>query len=413
MKSKKIIIYIGLILLFVSTIILFNHRATRIRLSSWLARPNPSFIESNNLKKLQIEMNEANEAHFNRLFKDYVGEGGAENNEDFLEYYSENNTWKNTNLSINGKLYKIEIKSHGRNPWAHKFGDHISYDIKFKDKPFPFFSRRINLIIYNRIQLRNEIIKLISSKFNLFCPKSELVSVKIGDLGEYLYFVEERIDDDFFSFRKLPMIIFNSGIDGSLIYNGTASNNKLVVKLDNELAKRKDIDSTLKSKIKFDFAKINLAIEKKNVAELKQCIDLNYLSRLNAFRVIYGSDGHGFNSINFEMSYDTVSGLFYPLIHRDINSNILNNCKEPYTFMDSTRVNIPFWIILDSDKEFLNMTQKEIDLFLANNSDSSLSKELKNIYDYYKSSHVFEFSFINNGIDGSAIIENVNCLKKL
>jgi hypothetical protein len=152
---------------------------------------------------------------------------------------------------------------------------------------------------------------------------------------------------------------------------------------------------------------------KNDVKELKKYIDIDYCASLNAFRVIYGSDGHGFSNENLEMSYDTISHLINPIVHRDDNSSSLANCLYPYTFMDSTKEIIPFWLILDKDSDFLKITNQKIDEFLLKNNVSSLYSEFDDLINYYKSSHVFAFSYMNNGMNGNSILENAECLENL
>jgi hypothetical protein len=382
-------------------------------LASWLSIPSTKFIKQNNIKKIKIELSENDKLHFERLYLDYHGEGLGPKNKFFLKHYTENNRWIRTNLILNGNNFNVKIKSHGRTPYAHKYGNHFSLAIKFQDRPYPFFSKRINLTIYNRIQLKSDILKLMASKFNLIYPSFELVSAEIGDKNENFFFVEERINQDFFSNRNLPMIIFNNGFGGSLICFDSLKKEVLYSQLEKELRKRTKLSATLKTQIKKNYSNFNDAIIKNNCAELKKYIDINYYGRLNAFRVIFGSDGHGFSNENLEMSYDTISHLFYPIPHRDVISTALDNCQSPYTFMDSTREIIPFWLILDKDSDFLKITNQQIAEFLLKNDVSSLTRDFNAIINYYKSSHVFEYSYINNGKNGAAILKNVAFLDSI
>lgn len=347
--------------------------------------------------------------------KDYYSEGLGNENQKFQTHYSENNKWRATTLTINEKSFKVKIKAHGRTPYAHKFGQHFSLSIKFIEKPFPYFSKRINLIIYNRIQLRSESVSLLANKFNLPTANYELVYAEIGNHKGSLYFVEERINKDFFLKRKLPWIIFNKGLNGSLIYHGDITPQELGRQMILELEKRSDLSNLLKSHVAQDYLSFNNGLFEKNVKNLKTHLDIDYCARLNAFRIINGDDGHGFNSNNFEMAYDTTQRFFYPIVHRDNNSTKLVDCKNPYPFMDKTRVNIPFFILLDSDTTFTKITNQIINSFLNlyGNSSVSIAQEIDSINKYYKQSHVFEFTGVSKGIDGKWIIDNIDCLCNL
>lgn len=410
---KKIIIVTSIVLILLVGFFIASNLNYRVKVSSWFSIPSHSFIEENNIKKINIELSENDKLHFERLYRDYHGEGLGPKNELFSKYYSENNKWIRTNLTINEKKFRVKIKSHGRTPYAHKYGDHFSLAIKFQDKLYPFFSKRINLIIYNRIQLKSDILKLMTSKFNLIRPSFELVSANIGNKGDYFFFIEERVNEDFFISRNLPMIIFNKGFGGSLICFDSTDSTEFSSKLEKELKKRTKLSSNLKIKIKDNYRIFNNSIIKNDVNELKKHIDINYWSQLNAFRIIFGSDSHGFSNENLEMAYDTISSLFYPIVHRDVNSTQLPNCQTPYTFMDSTRVVIPFWLLLDSDSAFLEITNRKINSFLLKNSVALLTREFNDLIKYYKSAYIFEHAYINNKMDGTTILENVNCLNNL
>ena len=411
MKNNKLIFLS--IALFAILIALYNISTDlnyRVKIASWLSIPSKSFVEENGIKKIKIQLSENDKLHFERLYRDYHKEGLGPGNELFKNYYKKNNKWIKTTLVINEKNFNVRIKSHGRTPWAHKYGDNFSLAIKFQDNPYPFFSKRINLIIYNRIQLKSDILKLMASKFNLIHPSFELVSAKIGDKSESLFFIEERINEDFFYKRNLPRVIFNKGNYGSLFCFDSANSTKQDLQLIKELGKRTKLSADLKILIKNNYRNINNTIVKKDVDELKKNIDVDYCASLNAFRVVYGSDGHGSENGNFEMSYDTISHLFYPIAHRDFISTTLANCQSPYTFMDSTKYIIPFWLILDKDTDFLKITNQKIDEFLLKNNVTSLSSEFNELINYYKPSHIFEYSYMNNGMNGNSILKNVECL---
>lgn len=384
----------------------------RIKISSWLAHPNKEFIISNEIKEININLNSEDDLHFEELFKDFIAEGLGEENKVFLSTYSLNNKWRYTTLKLFNEEYNIKVKAHGRSPYAQKFGEHFSLAIKFLEKPYPFFSKRINLIVYNRNQLRSELIKLLSGNFELPTANFEIVSAKIGNHKEYIYFVEERINKTFFSKRNLPWIIFNKGIEGSLIYHGNIALDVLSKRLSSELEKKNSFSDSLKIQIINDYSKFNQSIYNKSLESLYQFIDINYCSRINAFRIINGDDGHGFSSFNFEMAYDTINQIFFPIIHRDNYGVTLTNCSRPFTFMDSTRAIIPFFIALDSDTTFINLTEQVVNSFLIKDSmtSPSTSQEIDDINTYYKQLFLFDFSAVSRDTDGEWIKNNIDCL---
>lgn len=384
----------------------------RIWVSSWFAVPSKSFIQKQDVARVKIDLSENDKSHFKKLYRHYYAEGLGEENNRFFEYYPKNNRWRKASLTYNNRNYRVKIKGHGRTPYAHKFGNHVSFAVKFRDEPYPFYSKRINLIIYQRVQLKGEILNLIAKKFDLLCADFDLVLASIGDNRDYFFYVEERINNDFFTRRKLPMIVFNKGFNGSLINHGSKDNIALAARLKAELGKSAVFSSNLKSQIIEDFGGLNKAILNKNAIHLKQYVDLDYLSRLSAFRIVYGCDGHGFSPVNFEMGYDTISRLFYPIMDRDVYGKRLPDCQDPYTFTDSTRVVIPFWLVLNSDSDFRKKTNEKIDLFLSRNDVDSLTSEIKDIVDYYRQMFVFERAFLSGGFDGTSVIQNLKCLRE-
>ena len=140
MKNNKLIF--SSIALFAILIALYNISTDlnyRVKIASWLSIPSKSFVEENGIKKIKIQLSENDKLHFERLYRDYHKEGLGPGNELFKNYYKKNNKWIKTTLVINEKNFNVRIKSHGRTPWAHKYGDNFSLAIKFQDNPYSFF----------------------------------------------------------------------------------------------------------------------------------------------------------------------------------------------------------------------------------------------------------------------------------
>jgi len=412
MKVRLIVLASILLVLFsiVSGLFITNNSEYRIMISSLLSVVDDNAVNEQGIMRIEVVIDNKAEFHFKRLYRDYYFNGLGDENNDFLEYYKVNNKWKKASLIILNDTFKVKIKGHGRTPYAQKYGDNISYTIKFKGRKYPFLSKRINFIIYNRIQLSSEILKLIGHDFNLYYPESKLVYAKVGSNDESLYFVEERINKSFFKRRKLNMVIFNKGVGGSLIYNELSDIDKLSEMIGEKLKNNNSLSTKIKEHIIKDYRALNKAIKEGNTNVLKKYFNLDYMSRLNAFRIVYGSDGHGFNSVNLEMAYDTITRLFYPIIHRDMHSSLLTNIKNPYSYIDNTNEKLLFWIALDSDKQFIDLTKEKINYYLSNNEIGRIETDIDEINKKYKELFIFDFSYLNNGLDGSAIINNIKTL---
>ncbi len=416
MSKRNLKIWIFFSLIGIANFIYYQFPDTayqlRLKVSAICSVPSDDFVTKNSLKKIQINFTPEDELHFEVLFENFSNDKFPD---DSLHTYNKQNRWRNTTITVNEKEYAVKVKCHGRSPYRQKFGNYFSLAIKFQNELVPGFAKRINLIVYNRIQLTGDLLSLTTSKFNIPIPKQELALVTFGTKGDCFFFVEERIDSSYFSSRNLPCVIFNKKIDGSLIMDETSNLSTLNAQLEKELSKKnnaKKYSTNLTLQIKQDYNAFNVAIEGEDVSDLSKYMDLNYLAKVNAFRIIYGSDGHGFDNVNIEMAYDTIVRKFYPLLHRDINSTVLENCSNPYVFMDETRNNIPFWMLLDSDSNFVQKTQNQLAVFMSSTDVKTMQKELEELHEYYKKSHVFEFSYLNNIYDGQAILQNMKCLKQ-
>jgi len=414
MKKLRVAILVFVLIFSSISIYIYNDFDSRLKISSYLSILNKDSEFSKSLKSITIHLEKDDEIHFKKLYKDYKKEGLGVENQMFLTYYKNNNDWKKALFELEGKYYKIKVKSHGRTPYAQKFGKHFSLALKFKTKTSPLVSKRVNFIIYNRIQMDYEILKVFSEKLNLLCPEFELVKASFGSNEEYYYFIEERIDEHLFESRDLPMIIFNKGVDGALIYNNKSDSLFLLKnKLNEFLLSNNKIDEETKDRIKKDFSAFNMALKSNDKKTVLKYFDLEYMAKLNVFRLLYGSDGHGFNSVNLEMAYDINQRKFYPFVHRDIESRSLIGDEDVFNQIDNATYKIPFWLILDADDNFKKMTLIEIRNFLKDNPIDSIQKTLDKINDLYKSLFKFEFSYSSNNFNGDIIINNMKVLSKL
>lgn len=403
-SSKILILIVSMIIASVFLFIFWDFDRRNVIASHFLD------LKENEYPQLQIDYTNDVSTHFNELFKDYYGDGTGIRNKDFIEYYSANNKWKKAKLTIDKVDFDIKLKSHGRSPWAHKFGDNFSLAIRFK-KDYPFYSKRINLLIYHRIKAKGDILKYLTSKIDLFSPNSFPVVVKINSLDESVFIIEERINNDFFENRNLPMIIFNKGTEGSLIYTGGRSSEALSIELNSILNKSNSISSKLKQQIAHDYSSFNRSLERKDFDSIVSQIDKGYLAKLNFLRLLYGDDGHGFGGGNLEMAYDSINRIFYPIAHRDINSSSFT-CEDPFSNLRKTDQKSPFWNLVNSNMEIKEMTMNEVYRFFDSNTKESIEKEIIEIIDKHNQIFNYDYSLISREVDGSNIISNLNCLAK-
>lgn len=369
-KIRKIFIVVATILIgYFAVNFLFPELlySTRVEISSWLSRVDKNGVEKANLPQVNIIFDDNVTVHFNELYKLYSGNTFPDN---VLGQYKKKNTWQEVTVEVSGKKYDVLVKNHGQSPTDHKKGSHFSLSVKCKNQPNPFFSKRVNFVIYNRIQLTNSLVKLMSSKMDLLCPNFETACVTIGNNKPSLYYIEERINKEFFKKRHLPMLIIKK--------NGKVSETR-----------------------KQDLLHFNSAIKNGNTSIVKQHLNLDYMSNLQAFRTIYGCDGHGFNVENMELAYDTIQRKFYPIVHRDVHNTILTGRISE---------NVPLFITLENDSVFQQLTREKIRLFLKTYKIEDIKKEITAVREFHQNLFSYKFSYINNGYDGSSIIKNMNLL---
>ncbi len=387
----------------------FNTLDFKLNAVANLAYMNADFSEKHGLKKIELNTSNSDELHFNRLYRDYYAEGLGPENDAFLQYYSKNNAWRRASMVIDGEKYKVQVKSHGRTPYAHKFGALFSLAVKFK-KNAPFFnSNRVNFVIYNRIQMRLALLEHFAQKFNVLTTHYELIDFKFGERRRALYFVEQRINEDFFKTNNLPYIVFNDNVDGSLIYNQDFSLEQLEHQLTLALEQH-SYSTTLKKQIKDDYQAFNKAIQAQDHNTMLELLDANYCARLEALRVVYGCDGHGFNFVNLDVVYDTIKHVFYPIVNRDIVSNKIQDCQGLKNQARQTYIS-NFWQVLEQNEHFNYKTQQALYDFLEQNNSADIAHQINNINKQYLESHLLKKTSLNNRFDGSTLLDNINCLR--
>lgn len=395
-------------------VLLSGNMHNKILLNALLARTSSSFIEDQNLRTLDIKLKKDDSKHFKRLFRDYHGEGLGEQNHKFLKYYQKHNEWKETKIKLNDEKYHVKIKSQGNTPFAHKFGDHFSFKLKFRGHQLtPFFGNpKLSFIIYNRLQRKPSFLRLIAEKIDLPIHHHELISVNFDQHKNYLYYAEEPINQTFFENRNLPWIIFNSKVDGSLIHNDYISFDETMAQLKKKLKHAINYSPNLRDQIYSDYNRFNSAIRDSLIDSMKIWTDLDYYARVNAMRVIIGGDGHGFDDENLEMAYDTINRKFYPIPHRDLNTFTLEDCISPYNHLDNERVKIAFWQVLNAEKAFIELTEQKLLAFTLQYSIQDIQQEIDSINQYFDDAFLLKRSSLSNAVDGSSIINNLNCLKE-
>ena len=62
---------------------------------------------------------------------------------------------------------------------------------------------------------------------------------------------------------------------------------------------------------------LNKAIYEGNTEKTLSYFDIKYLAKVQAFRYLFGDNGHGFGEENLLVAFNTSNLKFYPFVHRD------------------------------------------------------------------------------------------------
>lgn len=292
-------------------------------IGGFFGEQDEEYIKSLNLEEIKVHFSDSVSLHFQSIYSE-LQKGN-------IDAYRVRNNWKKGEVAVQGVKYPVLIKSHGKEPDSHKIGAHISLSIK-SEIPIHGY-KKFKLIIYERITVNSDRIKILSSQFNLVCQEGKLVSVTINDEESKLYFFEIPLKKEFLG--KKGLINFELEYQKSPILNQLNTYNELIFDLQKEIFKTKLSDST-KLKIFQSYVQLNLYIKAGNIEEISEFFDLEYISNFQAARMLGGFVNHGFSPENLIFALDTNNYKFYPILHRDNYFGLLDlekmNSWEPYYY---------------------------------------------------------------------------------
>ena len=312
--GRKKHIPIFLILLFLMFI--FFSKDFRIYITKPLRVENLDVVSSVNLNEIEIQIPKKVQQKFDLIYSKYIDDPFSEQYDVFVKYLNENNKWEKGKLTHLNKTYNILIKLHGKSPVQHIENDHYSLGIKMLNNEKINGVSRFNLIVYWRIRKNYDIIKYLSQKMGIYHSENILTKVRINNKPEKLYYFEFRINREYLKkINKRELIVLKNKSDHSLIYTG--GDIELWNKKLKKTIKKIDFNDSLKILISDKYLSLNKAIYEEDLEKTLSYFDIKYLAKVQAFRYLFGDNGHGFGHENLLVAFNTSTLKFYPFVHRD------------------------------------------------------------------------------------------------
>ncbi|MCB1194671.1 right-handed parallel beta-helix repeat-containing protein [bacterium] len=416
---KRVVVFIVLVLIILSGGLLFlffnpieklsnpiGKIAKKIRLDALRTdRELNEVVKSLTLPEYHLLLSRKDVAHFMNLIAQYFTAGPQEG----LRYYTENNKWRKAELVYQGKTYEIDIKCHGRQPTGHAKNDFYSYAIKLKKKEQINKTQRFSFIIRERLFQNQQLTLDVAKRMNVIYQPDELVKVKINQLDPKLHFFEYRLDDAYMeSIRKASFRTFEYSVADdqprvkSMIYTDDydirppfdqdifyANFQKAFAESDNVYT------DDQKNSIYNRFLEFNLAIVDNKTDLIESFVDIDYMARFEATRMIARTIGHGFTQQNLRILYALADGKFYPAFTRD---NIPSQWNKDYddslegqinkwdNFHDKVYRPLPFFLYIAQSDTLRQAKYKVIYDFIVQQGES-FAKEQQALVDWYATFH--------------------------
>lgn len=267
---------------------------------------------------LQLHLAPNDLAHFEDLYE-HFGEGTDPAG---LAYYKTHNLWRTAALTWDGHDYAIKIKAHGNTPYRHRVGKAISLSVKIKDRGQLLGAHRFTLTVSQRVFAENALTQAMAAQVGNLSDFQMPILVQTNEEPPEPYFFEYRLGDSYMDIAGFPSLSLlgknvsgKSGIVAYLDSNETLENRVQILAQSIESYSKKDLDPRFLREVRQRFRSFNEAVENEEVDVVASYFDPEYIAGFEAVRLFSGVMGHG--TVNNFVYYDTSSGLFYPVWHRD------------------------------------------------------------------------------------------------
>jgi hypothetical protein len=301
------------------------------------------------LERFELALSDADVDHLQRLQDLFNREGPAS--------YQQQNRWRPGRLRFAGRWYPMKFKSHGDSPFGQSRGRDVSLSIKLADSAQIHHANRFTLLVYPRVVKGTDLVRFTAQRLGLAVQRSHPVRVRFADGYENVYHFEYRMSRSAMSDLNRPTWVrlgFDS-LKSSLRTSSRAGDDPEAWQHRADTALEQRLQDLALATAHADAIRdwrrgLTRAIDAQDEAAVVGFFDRRYLVRFEAFRLIVGAWGHGFGLGNDFIYYDTCSGRFYPVQHRDIFQNLLAQrpTLERMTYgMPETRY--PLWELLSRD----------------------------------------------------------------
>ena len=317
-----------------------------------------------------LELNPNDLMHFDNLSKESIKSG----------YLSPKmNNWRKAKLKVNGKEYKIETRFHGDIP-AHWSDNLKSYQIKSDKDEYINNMRRFNLIIFEDRLFSSIIGRTIAKKFGLMDIRNDLVVFGINGIVQGVYYLEERLDENFLEYNKCSSCyligVSDNWVDDhkydiwpykSADPNGVTWETGHRTPFDYEMA---NADADMKqpniSKVLYAVSRMYNSVNNKD-KDIIDYFDREQLSSLGAFRMLLGNV-HSIAGDNLRMVYSATNSKFYPVPLIEVSTKLKLEKGGIEHYLNTFGQPLDLFYLLARDDELRHLTHKKIYPFLLDNA---------------------------------------------
>ena len=264
-------------------------------------------------------------AHFERIYDRLSGDNREP------RFYREHNRWRRAQLRYDGRVYTVQVKSHGRDPDGHSVerDGHrfISMSIKMAPGDRVAELNRFKLIVGENLVETQQLVMTAAREAHVLVQDHRLVRVQINDWPEQLFHFSNLLDDEYTEAAgqaSLRIVTYDypddSVADKALVYTDSPHYRDNTFDFPEHFRRAMaqletppdDWEPLLRR-----YSDFNTAIRGDSAADPAEFFDLEYLGRYEAIRYVLGLDGHGFILNNLRVFLNTANGKFYPALGRD------------------------------------------------------------------------------------------------